>query len=76
MSIYSCMNMIFKLLCTTLLVTQACVNGCSILKEINGCSTPLRLPAPFKQDFTPACNIHDICYNCVSNNAHLLCHCF
>ena len=34
--------------------------------EVNGCSVPFKLPAPFKKAFTPACNIHDVCYGCVS----------
>ena len=39
----------------------------SKLPSSNGCSTPLS-NTPFKSDFTPACNQHDICYStCLSN---------
>lgn len=39
---------------------------CTVLDDINGCSVPLRLPFPYKAQFTPACNSHDVCYRCVS----------
>lgn len=37
---------------------------CTVVNNINGCSTPLRLPFPYKSLFTPACNRHDVCYRC------------
>ena len=39
---------------------------CNADKHTNGCSVPLGINAPYKKDFTPACNKHDICYGCVS----------
>ncbi|XP_063405622.1 conodipine-P2-like [Mytilus trossulus] len=30
----------------------------------NGCSIPLFKKFPYKEDFTPSCQRHDICYNC------------
>ena len=39
---------------------------CNADKHANGCSVPLGINAPYKSDFTPACNKHDICYGCVS----------
>ena len=41
-------------------------NHCKADKHTNGCSVPLGMNAPFKDDFKPACNKHDICYGCVS----------
>ncbi|PVD21307.1 hypothetical protein C0Q70_19480 [Pomacea canaliculata] len=46
----------------------------------NGCSTPLNMDVWYKKEFTPACNIHDVCYRCVrqttifddSHNKHLI----
>jgi len=32
--------------------------------EVDGCSVPLKLYAPYKETFTPSCNVHDICYDC------------
>lgn len=32
----------------------------------NGCSIPGDLPFFYKNTFTPACDRHDMCYNCVS----------
>lgn len=32
----------------------------------NGCSTPFNMDVWYKKEFTPACNIHDVCYRCVS----------
>lgn len=32
----------------------------------NGCSIPGDLPFFYKHTFTPACDRHDMCYNCVS----------
>lgn len=40
---------------------------CKTLDFVNGCSTPLWLPVPFKKAFTPSCNRHDVCYRCVSS---------
>ena len=40
---------------------------CNADKHANGCSVPLGINAPYKNDFTPACNKHDICYGCVSS---------
>jgi len=40
------------------------VESCTVLQDINGCSTPLQLDIPFKKVFTPACNAHDVCYRC------------
>ena len=39
---------------------------CKADKYANGCSVPLGMNAPYKDQFTPACNKHDICYGCVS----------
>ncbi len=39
---------------------------CKADKHANGCSVPLGMTAPYKEQFTPACNKHDICYGCVS----------
>jgi len=30
----------------------------------NGCSIPGDLPTPYKRLFTPACQVHDVCYRC------------
>ena len=46
--------------------TLARPQACSADKHANGCSVPLGINAPYKADFTPACNKHDICYGCVS----------
>ena len=35
-------------------------------EHINGCSTPTG-HEPYREEFTPACNEHDVCYFCVSN---------
>ena len=32
-------------------------------EDANGCSSPFDFP--FKKEFTPSCNRHDICYGCV-----------
>eukprot|EP00112_Aurelia_sp_Birch-Aquarium-sp1_P007971 Seg187.12 transcript_id=Seg187.12/GoldUCD/mRNA.D3Y31 product="Conodipine-M alpha chain" protein_id=Seg187.12/GoldUCD/D3Y31 len=37
---------------------------CKADKYANGCSVPLGMNAPYKDQFTPACNKHDICYGC------------
>ena len=42
--------------------------SCKADKYANGCSIPLGILAPYKEQFTPACNKHDICYGCVSIN--------
>ena len=39
---------------------------CEADRNTNGCSTPMGMNAPFKREFTPACDKHDICYGCVS----------
>lgn len=39
---------------------------CEADRQANGCSVPLGIEAPFKRQFTPSCNKHDICYGCVS----------
>ena len=39
---------------------------CDADRNTNGCSTPMGMNAPFKQQFTMACDKHDICYGCVS----------
>ena len=56
-----------------LLSISAAVHGgktpsgtCDVLKKTNGCSIPLDLPFPYKQEFQPVCNEHDVCYICVS----------
>lgn len=38
--------------------------SCAADKFADGCSVPLAFPAPFKNEFTSACNRHDICYGC------------
>lgn len=40
--------------------------SCAADKYADGCSVPSMVPAPFKNEFTRACNRHDICYGCVS----------
>ena len=40
--------------------------SCAADKYADGCSVPPIIPAPFKVEFTHACNMHDICYGCVS----------
>ena len=38
--------------------------------NINGCSFPLDMEAPYKELFTPSCDIHDACYStCKSSRA-------
>ncbi|KAK3743876.1 hypothetical protein RRG08_048504 [Elysia crispata] len=32
--------------------------------DANGCSSPFNLDFPFKKEFTPSCNRHDMCYGC------------
>ncbi|XP_047134278.1 conodipine-P2 [Hydra vulgaris] len=38
--------------------------SCAADKFADGCSVPPIIPAPFKNEFTSACNRHDICYAC------------
>ena len=40
--------------------------SCAADQFADGCSVPPEFPAPFKKEFTSACNQHDICYGCVS----------
>ena len=35
--------------------------------DTNGCSTPANAPLPFRQLFTPSCDVHDVCYNTCEN---------
>ncbi|XP_057305187.1 conodipine-P1-like [Hydractinia symbiolongicarpus] len=35
-----------------------------ITQMTNGCSVPLNFPFPYKDVFLPACERHDICYQC------------
>jgi hypothetical protein len=64
---------------TLLLVFFACVDinvaktgtrqrrgSCVYNQYTNGCSTPTGYE-PYRKEFTPACNEHDVCYCCVSN---------
>ncbi|KAL9975973.1 hypothetical protein ACROYT_G013201 [Oculina patagonica] len=37
---------------------------CDADRNTNGCSTPMGMNAPFKRQFTMACDKHDICYGC------------
>ena len=38
-----------------------------VKKMSNGCSIPLKIPIPYAYTlFKPACDRHDICYQCVS----------
>ena len=54
-----------------LLIFGSAVDGrkleetCETMKDVNGCSTPLWLPAPYKKVFDNICNRHDVCYHCV-----------
>ena len=41
-------------------------DDCSNNKYTNGCSIPFNLPWFYKEEFTPDCHKHDICYYCVS----------
>ena len=58
------------ILCSLLLLSSAVVYArplsCAADKFADGCSVPSMIPAPFKMEFTHACNRHDICYGCVS----------
>uniref|UniRef100_A0A7M5XEZ6 Uncharacterized protein n=1 Tax=Clytia hemisphaerica TaxID=252671 RepID=A0A7M5XEZ6_9CNID len=51
-----------------LIVSLRCIHGrplsCAADKYADGCSVPSMIPAPFKREFTSACNRHDICYGC------------
>ena len=50
---------------------------CPIMKKTNGCSIPLDLSFPYKEEFKDVCNMHDVCYVCVSEiseNKHLHLH--
>ena len=38
---------------------------CAVLSDVNGCSTPFK-KFPYRDQFTPSCNSHDVCYRCVS----------
>lgn len=40
--------------------------------DANGCSIPFNINFFFKEEFTPACNIHDVCYRCVSGSSVLM----
>lgn len=44
----------------------SCCKGrvCDADRNTNGCSTPMGINAPYKREFTPACDKHDICYGC------------
>nr|QNH72507.1 toxin candidate TRINITY_DN36719_c0_g1_i1 [Pachycerianthus maua] len=37
---------------------------CEVDRQTNGCSVPFGMEAPFKRQFIPACDKHDICYGC------------
>nr|QNH72513.1 toxin candidate TRINITY_DN7890_c0_g1_i1 [Isarachnanthus nocturnus] len=37
---------------------------CEVDRQTNGCSVPFGIDAPFKREFIPACDKHDICYGC------------
>eukprot|EP00794_Sanderia_malayensis_P019004 gene19004-20916_t len=39
-------------------------NGCEADNHVNGCSIPYDMPFAYKNDFTPACHKHDVCYYC------------
>ena len=58
------------ILCSLLLLSSVVVYArplsCAADKFADGCSVPSMIPAPFKMEFTHACNRHDICYGCVS----------
>lgn len=45
-------------------------NGFSCDDYANGCSTPRY--TPYRGVFTPACNLHDVCYRCVSTKPAIL----
>ncbi|KAK3086241.1 hypothetical protein FSP39_015673 [Pinctada imbricata] len=51
---------------------QLALDLCTFNPVVNGCSIPGQLPAPYKTDFTPACNRHDICYACVSIKCYVI----
>ncbi|EDO47278.1 predicted protein [Nematostella vectensis] len=40
------------------------VTSCPVDAHINGCSVPGDLPFFYKETFTPACRMHDVCYRC------------
>ncbi len=40
--------------------------SCPSSNHVNGCSIPLGAPFPYKKQFKPACDKHDVCYECVS----------
>ena len=53
----------------------SCCKGrvCDADRNTNGCSTPMGINAPYKREFTPACDKHDICYGCVSTYFFMFC---
>ena len=57
---------LYSLLLLSSAVVYARPLSCAADKFADGCSVPSMIPAPFKMEFTHACNRHDICYGCVS----------
>ncbi|XP_046368118.2 uncharacterized protein LOC124143259 [Haliotis rufescens] len=51
-------------LSVALLVVSVTSSDTCARYDVNGCSTPFKLPFFFKTTFTPACNRHDMCYRC------------
>jgi len=44
-------------------VTATGKDTCPVLAWVNGCSSPIP-GMPYMAEFTPSCNIHDVCYRC------------
>ena len=63
--------LIIATLCLAREVTGDCANKAP-KSATNGCSVPFNLPYFYHKTFEPACNIHDVCYGCVSDFAVIL----
>ena len=63
------MAFVVPMLTLGLVVMNFTLSSCRVCdadRNTNGCSTPMGMNAPFKGQFTMACDKHDICYGCVS----------
>lgn len=67
----SALSICLLLLGSVLLVTAEldCSN-----QHTDGCSIPFNLPWFYKDEFTPECRKHDICYACVSKLIIITCY--
>lgn len=57
------LSQLYVLLLFLLCAPSLCASS-HCTKSVNGCSTPSG--TPFKKEFTPYCNRHDLCYTCAS----------